>query len=187
MAKGSSGFVVVLTAAAIATVGFLAYQAQANVPASLAEPRADHSGAHGAKPSRAPRPKKDPKDLLPSGSGVGKRVVYSLAMDRVWLISASGGVERTYTVTPSTVDPTVGEFTVTSRSASTTGSDGVPIEHVVRFAAVDGVTIGFSATVDGSEPAPDPAKKTGGIRETRPDGDALWDFADVGAKVVVVP
>jgi hypothetical protein len=27
---------------------------------------------------------------------------------------------------------------------------------------------------------------TGGIRETRPDGDAMWEFATLGEKVVVI-
>jgi hypothetical protein len=28
--------------------------------------------------------------------------------------------------------------------------------------------------------------RTGGIRESRPDGDAMWAFATIGAKVVVI-
>ena len=34
---------------------------------------------------------------------------------------------------------------------------------------------------------PDPAVRTGGIRESRKDGDALWEFATIGAQVVVIP
>lgn len=62
----------------------------------------------------------------------------------------------------------------------------MPIEHVVRFANVNGIAIGFSAAVDGSMPQPDPAKKTGGIREKRADGDAMWEFATIGKKIVVI-
>ncbi|CAM5698245.1 hypothetical protein STENM327S_04370 [Streptomyces tendae] len=40
------------------------------------------------------------------------------------------------------------------RSDRIAGSDGVPVEHVVRFADSQGVAIGFSAAVDGSTAAP---------------------------------
>ncbi|MFI6344578.1 hypothetical protein [Streptomyces sp. NPDC050560] len=185
MPKSSSTFVTALTASAVAVVGFLAYQASANVPDSLGKAPPPHAGG---KPSgtQAPPRKKEPTKP-PSGSGVGGRVVYSLGADRVWLVDDGGHLVSTFEVTPSTVDPDVGEFTVTSRSAATPGSDGVQIEHVVRFAVVDGVTIGFSAAVDGSTPKPDPAQRTGGIRESRKDGTTMWNFAKVGEKVVVVP
>lgn len=35
--------------------------------------------------------------------------------------------------------------------------------------------------------SPDPKRKTGGVRMKRADGNAMWAFATVGAKVVVVP
>ncbi|MGW0819723.1 hypothetical protein [Streptomyces sp. NPDC002845] len=183
MASSSSGFVAGLTVAAVAAVGFLAYQASANAPDDLGRPSVSQSPA-GVK-SRAPEEKQDPA-ALPQASGSGERVVYALGTDRVWLVGANGKVERTFEVTPSTVDPAPGTYSVTSRSNSVTGSDGVPIEHVVRFTSVDGVTIGFSAAVDGSTPEPDPTSRTGGIRESRADGDAMWAFATIGAKVVVV-
>ncbi|MGW0731008.1 hypothetical protein [Streptomyces sp. NPDC002851] len=182
MARSSSGFVAGLTAAALAAVGFLAYQASANVPDSLAKPKKNPA----ATAPSAPKKKSDPT-AIPAGSGSGKRVVYALGDNRVWLIGANGKTKRTFKVMPSTVDPKPGRYSVSTRSGSVTGSDGVPIEHVVRFTSVDGVTIGFSAAADGATPKPDPTQKTGGIRETREDGLAMWEFATVGMKVVVVP
>ncbi|MDQ8704333.1 hypothetical protein RCO28_17815 [Streptomyces sp. LHD-70] len=182
MARSSSGIVAGLTAAALAAVGFLAYQASASAPESLGKPKQDAP----ATAPRTPRTNADPK-AVPAASGKGLRVVYALEADRVWLVGAGGKAKRTFEVTPSTVDPTPGEYSVTTRSGKVTGSDGVPIEHVVRFANVDGVSVGFSAAVDGSTPKPDPAKQTGGIRESRADGQAMWEFATVGTKVVVVP
>ncbi|MER6979910.1 hypothetical protein [Streptomyces carpinensis] len=188
MARSSSGIVAGLTAAAVATVGFLAYRAQASVPPSL-------SGAHGAKASSpAPAPTKAPRDklrpaALPGGSGTGERVVYSVDDDRVWLVDASGRVENTFKVTPGSVDPLPGTYAVTSRSKAVTGTDGLPVEHVVRFTSVNGVVIGFSAAVPGqggSAPGPDTTVKTGGIRESRTDGEAMWMFATIGQKVVVI-
>ncbi|MEU0597766.1 hypothetical protein ABZ484_05850 [Streptomyces sp. NPDC006393] len=187
MARSSSGFVAGLTAAALATVGFLGYRAQASVPPGL-------SGGHGSTASPTPTPTKAPRDqrhpaALPAGSGTGERVVYSVDDDRVWLVSASGRVESTFTVDPGSVDPLPGTYAVTSRSKAVTGTDGIPVEHVVRFTTVNGVVIGFSAAVpasSGSAPTPDTSVKTGGIRESRTDGEAMWMFATIGQKVVVI-
>ncbi|MFE7648339.1 hypothetical protein NFX46_04020 [Streptomyces phaeoluteigriseus] len=181
MAGSSSTFVAALTAAAVATVGFLAFQASANVPADLASPPA----AASPTTTKAPR---DIRDLtaLPARSGTGARVVYSVDDDRVWLVAEDGRPTRTFQVTPGSVDPLPGTYAVTSRSGAVTGTDGTPIEHVVRFTDVKGVSIGFSAAVDGSKPVVDPIKKTGGIRASRPDGKALWDFATIGQRVVVI-
>ncbi|GGW90723.1 hypothetical protein [Streptomyces lomondensis] len=183
MAVSSSGIVAGLTAAALATVGYLAHQAAQTVPAGLG--RAQPGAAPAVAPSKAPQARKDPA-ALPAGSGKGARVVYSLRGDRVWLVGADETVTRTFEVDPSTVDPAPGSYTVTSRSKAVTGSDGLPVEHVVRFTSVDGVVIGFSAAVDGSTAAPEPKVRTGGIRESRADGEAMWTFATIGRKVVVV-
>ncbi|MFF3616184.1 hypothetical protein [Streptomyces sp. NPDC002580] len=185
MARSSSGIVAGLTVAAIATVGFLAFQASANVPDTLGEPHASPSSTSSA-PKAAPRDKKKDPEALPSSSGSGERVVYSTGEDRVWLVGAGNKVRRTFEVTPGTVDPAAGTYAVTSRTGSTPGSDGTQIEHVVRFTYVDSVPIGFSAAVNGSTEAPEPEKKVGGIRASRADGDAMWAFATVNAKIVVV-
>ncbi|WP_199880979.1 hypothetical protein [Streptomyces kebangsaanensis] len=184
MARSSSGFVAGLTAAALAVVGFLAHQAQANVPRTL-------RGGPGATATPAASATKAPRDgrhptALPGGSGAGERVVYSLDDDRVWLVGADDTVRNTFGVTPGSIDPVPGTYAVTSRSKAVIGTDGVPVEHVVRFSDAGGVAIGFSAAVDGSTPTPDPVVRTGGIRESRADGEAMWMFAPIGQKVVVI-
>ncbi|AWK10674.1 hypothetical protein SSP531S_36370 [Streptomyces spongiicola] len=173
-----------LTAAALAVVGFLGYQASASVPESLEKPAA---AAPSALPSKAAAeaPREDPL-AVPTGSGTGVRVVYSLGERRVWLVGTED-LTQTFPVMPSTVSPEPGTYEVTSRSGRIQGSDGVEIEHVVRFATVDEVSIGFSAAVDGSMSSPAPGRKTGGVRMERADGDAMWTFATIGSKVVVVP
>ncbi|MFE9633885.1 hypothetical protein [Streptomyces sp. NPDC006463] len=185
MARSSSGIVAGLTAVAIAAVGLLGYQASATAPAH--PPKA-------AQQEPAPAPsqsavKQDPKKPVPvpEGSGTGVRVVYSVGQKRVWLVGDAGQEPKSFTVMPSTVHPKAGSYVVGSRSGAVTGSDGVPIEHVVRFASTEGVAIGFSARADGATPEPDPNKKTGGIRMTKADGDAMWAFATINSKVVVVP
>ncbi|MBL1081468.1 hypothetical protein JK359_05655 [Streptomyces actinomycinicus] len=185
MAGTSSGIVAGLTVAALGGVGFLAYQAQATVPAGP-------GGRPGATPSSSASAKKAPRDrrnpaALPSNSGTGERVVYSVDDDRVWLVSAGNRVQRTFTVHPGSVDPALGTYWVTSRSNAATGTDGIPVEHVVRFTSIEGVTIGFSAAVgDSAGMAADPSVKTGGIRESRADGNATWRFATIGVPVVVI-
>lgn len=184
MASSSAVFVTGLTAAALGTVGVLTYQASAGTPPGPDPTRASSAPAPGAP--KAPRDRRHP-DALPAGSGSGERVVYSVDDDRVWLVGTGDKVRRTFEVTPSTIDPMPGAYTVTSRSNTVTGSDGVPVEHVVRFTGAEGVAIGFSAAVDGSTARPDPGERTGGIRESRADGAALWQFATIGQQVVVVP
>ncbi|MFJ1973193.1 hypothetical protein ACIO93_31510 [Streptomyces sp. NPDC087903] len=184
MAAGSSGFVAALTVAALASVGFLAYQASATVPDDLGEAQVGVSASTAAE--KAPRDRRHPA-ALPAASGIGARVVYSLDDDRVWLVGTGDRVKRTYRVTPGSIDPVPGLYMVTSRSNAVTGTDGTPVEHVVRFTAKDGVTIGFSSAVDDTPPAADAPTRTGGIRESRADGDAMWRFATIGAAVVVIP
>ncbi|MEV7792722.1 hypothetical protein [Streptomyces sp. NPDC087512] len=184
MASSSAGMVAALMAAALGTVGYLAYQASSHAPADPARAHASISPAPGA--SKAPRDARHP-DALPLGSGRGERVVYSLDDDRVWLVGTGDRIRHTFKVTPGAVDPVPGTYAVMSRSKRITGSDGVPVEHVVRFTSVKGVVIGFSAAVDDSPPKPDPGVRTGGIRESRADGDAMWRFATIGQRIVVIP
>ncbi|MFI0238816.1 hypothetical protein [Streptomyces sp. NPDC016845] len=175
----------VLTAGALAAVGFLAYQASASAPSDLVAPQPGASPS--ATASHSPKDKKAPANALPAKSGTGQRVVYALRADRVWLVGADGKAQRTYGVVPGTMDPAAGTYKVIQRTGSVTGTDGVPIEHVVLFTTVNGKGVGFSAAVDGSTPKPDPAKETGGIRGSRADTTAMWEFATYGRKVVVVP
>ncbi|MFD6874002.1 MULTISPECIES: hypothetical protein [unclassified Streptomyces] len=185
MARSSSGIVAGLTVAAIAAVAFLGYQASATAPAL--PPKAAPTAPASAAPDQAQAQQPAKPGAVPADSGIGTRVVYSLAQKRVWLVTEGAPEPRTFTVVPSSVNPVPGGYVVTSRSGSVTGTDGVPIEHVVRFTSTEGVAVGFSARVDGATPAPDLTKKTGGIRMARADGDAMWAFATIGAKIVVVP
>ncbi len=167
MAVSSSGIVAGLTAAALATVGYLAHQASQTVPAGLGRPQPGVSPAVG--PSKAPQVRTDPT-ALPSGSGTGARVVYSLRADRVWLVAADEAVSRTFKVYPSQVDPAPGSYTVTSRSNTITGSDGVPVEHVVRFTSVDGVVIGWAGAYGRHPRVARGRRRDVDVRDDRPQG-----------------
>ncbi|MBB5939595.1 hypothetical protein [Streptomyces zagrosensis] len=184
MARSNSGTIVGgLTAAAIVVVGVLAYHASANAPINP-----NQAARPGATDSAHPKDKakKEKSTAIPASSGTGRRVVYALGDKRVWLIGANEQAIRTYQIYPSSVSPAPGTYNVTSRSASVTGSDGIPIEHVVRFHTEGDIVFGFSAAVNGSTPDPDSTKRTGGIREKRADGAAMWSFATNGTEVVVI-
>ncbi|MFJ8044783.1 hypothetical protein ACIRBX_30190 [Kitasatospora sp. NPDC096147] len=179
-----------LTVAALAAVGLLAFQANG---AASRTPVAKPSVTAPAS-SAAPSPSASPTVTvppLPSGSGTGRRVVYSAGSHWVWLVDPKKPtpLQAAFAVTPGTAEPAPGSYTVYSRSATATGTDGAQIEHVVRFAQQSGVVFGFSAAVDGASASPpaDPKAKTGGIRSSRADSQSLWDFAPNGTKVVVIP
>ncbi|MEU8568073.1 hypothetical protein AB0C51_06860 [Streptomyces pathocidini] len=193
MAGSSSGTIVAgITAVGLATVAFFAYQANATAPAHPLKARTGSTAADGsgktAGSDGGARKKAEKKQAhpVPANSGSGLRIVYALNAQRVWLVAKDETPLRTFKVARSSVSPAPGQYAVTSRATRIPGSDGVAVEHVVRFAAVDGVVIGFSAAVDGSMPDPYAERKTGGIRSERPDGKALWDFAPVGTKIMVV-
>ncbi|MET7763059.1 hypothetical protein [Streptomyces sp. NPDC005336] len=185
MARSSTGpAVAVLTAAALAGVGFLGYQAAATAPDHPTQARpGSHSGGAKDKTKATPKPK---ATALPAHSGTGQRVVYSLGDKRVWLVAANERATRTFEVGPSPASPDPGSYQVTGHRLSGVGSDGVQVEHVVVFHSEGGAVFGFSAAVDGSMPDPKARKRTGAIRESRADGAALYDFARIGTKVVVV-
>ncbi|WP_129308515.1 hypothetical protein [Streptomyces sp. L2] len=174
-----------LTAGATAAVVALAVQAD-NGPhptAAVSKPRPSASAPASHKPSGHPKPS---LPALPDLSGTGRRIVYSVALDRVWLVDATGRTMRTFKVWPGTVDPSPGRYSVLYRKDATTGSDGVSVEHILYFTARSGVNIGFSNAVDGSSPPPAKGKPTGGIRLGKKDGAALWAFGDTGTRVTVV-
>ena len=172
-----------LTVGAVAAVVVLAVQADKGTKPSVA---LTSRPSVSASPSASPRPEPS-ATALPDASGTGRRIVYSLGEKRVWLVDASEAARRTFAVWPGTVDPAPGTYSVSLRRGDpTTGSDGVRIEHIVYFTAVDGVNVAFSNAVDGSSPPPAGGTQTGGIRMKTADGSALWTFGETGTKVVVV-
>ncbi|GHI06971.1 hypothetical protein AQI88_34390 [Streptomyces cellostaticus] len=175
-----------LTAGATAAVIALAVQAEhgPHPTAATARPGASASASAGAHASASPKPSGPP--ALPQLSGTGRRIVYSVAAQRVWLVDATGKATRTFTVWPGTVSPQPGRYSVIKRAAGLKGSDGVQIEHVMYFTVVSGVNIAFSNALDGASPPPANGLKTGGIRLHKEDGAALWAFGDLNTGVTVV-
>ncbi|MFA9430114.1 L,D-transpeptidase [Egicoccus sp. AB-alg2] len=133
---------------------------------------------------------------LPAKSGTGKRIVYSRVQQRVWLVRGDDTVKRTYLVSGhrhGTLPP-VGTHSVRSKSATTTSLDGrLTMKYMTRFYWAGRAWVGFhSIPVDR---AGNPIQSTkqlgtplssGCVRQAEADARALYDFAKVGTKVVVV-
>lgn len=173
-----------------ALTGLLA--APSTAVAETVAPVAEEPASASSKPSRPPQP--DPL-ALPAGAGTGKRVVFSEEAQRVWLVAASGEVERSYLVSGSVTDNLQpGTYAVysTSRWAAGIDDSGV-MEYFVRFTnGPTGAAIGFhTIPTKLGEPlqsthALGTPQSHGCIRQRTGDAIALWDFAPIGTTVVVV-
>jgi hypothetical protein len=143
---------------------------------------------HGSeRPAGAPLP-------VPSASGRGRRIVFDISEQRVWLVAGSGSVRRTYPVSGSLTDNLQpGTYSVYSKSLHAWGiEDSGTMQYMVRFAHGANAAIGFhdipvlnGALVQTRAQLGTP-RSHGCIRQWRPDAKALWAFAPVGTKVVVV-
>jgi lipoprotein-anchoring transpeptidase ErfK/SrfK len=132
---------------------------------------------------------------LPVDSGEGRRVVFDMSAQRVWLVGGAGAVRRTYPVSGSVEDNLEpGTYEVYSRSKHAWGiDDSGTMKYMVRFAHGDTAAIGFHdiPVKDGehvqSRSDLGTPQSHGCIRQWRPDAKALWAFAPLGTTVVVVP
>ena len=132
---------------------------------------------------------------LPANSGTGRRIVFAMADQRVWLVGdEDDDVERTYLVSGSLTDNLhPGTYSVYSKSVDAVGiDDSGTMKYMVRFAHGPNAAIGFHdiPVLDGAQvQTPDQLgtpQSHGCIRQLRADAKALWDFAPVGTTVVVV-
>ena len=131
---------------------------------------------------------------LPEGSGEGKRVVFDISDQRVWLVTARDRVRRTYLVSGSLTDNLgPGTYEVYSRSRHATGiDDSGTMQYMVRFTQGENAAIGFhdipihrGEKVQTRSQLGSP-QSHGCIRQLRADAKVLWRFAPVGAQVVVL-
>ena len=150
-------------------------------------------------PDTAPQPApsaqaRNTSDALPARSGKGKRVVFSIDRQRVWLVDGKEAVVRSYLVSGSVTDNLEpGRYAVYSRSRHAVGiEDSGRMGYMVRFAHGRNAAIGFHdiPVLDGRKVQVKSQLGTpqshGCIRQWRPDAKALWDFTPVGTEVVVL-
>jgi len=170
-----------LTAGALAVVTTLAMQAGG---APVKTPEA--SSGSSPKPAPSHPHTTPPPPPVPANSGTGKRIVYSLSQQRVWVVPPDNGPVATFTVQPGTVPAKPGRHYVTGHYPQRTGSDGVAIEHVVFFEYTAETWIAFSAPVDDKVTKPDPSLHTGAIRVHRADETKIWNNTVDGSTVFVL-
>ena len=133
---------------------------------------------------------------LPPNSGSGKRVVYDRAGQRVWAVDKNERVLRSWLVSGSKYNnETPGTHKVYSRSEVSTAWNGKAyLPHMIRWLKTDIGAIGFHAiprhVSDGSRYMKDSelgTRLSGGCqRQADADSDFMWDFAQIGTKVVVL-
>jgi hypothetical protein len=139
-------------------------------------------------------PTSGPADVaLPDESGEGKRAVFDMSDQRVWLVDADDEVLSSYLVSGSLTDNlSPGTYEVYSKSRWAVGIDDSGVmQYFVRFTRGDNAAIGFHSipTKNGrmlqtTDQLGTP-QSHGCIRQELTDAKRLWDFAPVGTKVVV--
>jgi hypothetical protein len=143
-------------------------------------------------PPPAPPPTPPPAASAPAGSGTGKRIVYCVRCQRVWLVEENGTVSRTHPVSGKAGVPRAGTYSVFSKSMKAiSGSGKVTMTHMVRFAR-GRLAIGFHAIPRDKRGRPIQTeaelgtyRSLGCVRQSDASAVALWNFAPVGTKVVV--
>lgn len=140
------------------------------------------------------------EELLPDNSGTGRRVVYSNSAMRVWAVEEDGRVVKTHRVSGKEGMPSPGEYSVWSRSLYTysAGNPNVRWQYMVRFAWTPrGGNIGFHEIPRDCGQPGCPLMQTdeqlgealsgGCVRQSRDDAIWMWEWAQLGTKVVVLP
>jgi lipoprotein-anchoring transpeptidase ErfK/SrfK len=155
-----------------------------------------------APPAPPPPPALTPEQLeflyfihhgprVPAGSGSGRRIVYSVTGQRVWIVEADETVTKTYLVSGRANTPGRGFYRVYSRSVYAS-SGSARMRHMVRFARGSSMAIGFhSIPTSGGRPLQSEAqlgtyRSHGCVRQRNSDAEFLYNWAPVGTLVAVV-
>lgn len=147
-------------------------------------------------PGPAPQPPAPQYPALPPDSGTGRRIVYSLDQQRVWIVEADERTSGSWLVSGRKSIPRPGTYSIYSRSRWTTSKNGsVRMEYMLRFTkASSGTAIGFHAIpvdkngepVQSEEELGQP-RSAGCVRQARANAEHLWNWAPDGTTVRVTP
>lgn len=141
-----------------------------------------------------------PIDVIPKKSGQGRRVVYSVSRQRVWAVDAEGRLVKTHAVSGRLGVPSPGSYSVFSRSLFTRSKVNWNIKwmYMVRFTTgPGGDNIGFHeipTKCEGgrcwklqTEAQLGQPLSSGCVRQAPADALWMWNWAQLGTKVVVIP
>jgi hypothetical protein len=132
---------------------------------------------------------------IPAGTGAGKRIVFDLSEQRVWLVAADDQILRTYLGSGSRYDNLrAGHFVVYSRSRYAVSYDyAETMQYMVRFDHGDSSPLGFHTIPLNGDGDPIQTVEqlgtplsAGCIRQAVPDAKALWRFSPIGTDVWIV-
>ncbi|NUU26316.1 MAG: hypothetical protein HOV68_33165 [Streptomycetaceae bacterium] len=169
-----------ITVAALLGVGALAWRASDTAPddrQAAITSSAPVSSSGGAPPSSTT----PARPAVPANSGTGKRVVYSVSKNMVWLVDVVDSKEaslREYGVVAGTVPIPADEYRVKTKTVGPQrGGDGLTIANTVVIGTLNGMTLGFSGTETpldqvAANNAPETSASTGpsGTSTRRPTG-----------------
>ena len=132
---------------------------------------------------------------VPEESGEGRRIVYSVSAQRVWLIEADTSVLDTYLVSGRRNSPRPGTYRVFSKSLNARAARvNLTMKYMVRFTrASSGLAIGFHDLPRYSNGEPmqildqlGTYRSGGCVRQSRPNAERLYQWAPIGTTVVVL-
>ncbi len=125
--------------------------------------------------------------------GSGRRIVMTESGQRVWLISATGELYKTHQVSGRRGIPGVGRYNVYSKSRYAWAPyDGITMENMVRFAHGEWPYGFHSIPVwPDDDPLQVPAQlgthRSGGcVRQLWDDASAMFDWAEIGDRVILI-
>lgn len=128
----------------------------------------------------------------PPGSGQGRRIVYSVSRQRVWLVEADNQLRTTYLVSGRAGTPRPGTYRIFSKSRFAS-SGSARMQYMMRFAKGRRLAIGFHSIPVNARGRPKQSeaelgryRSAGCVRQRLSDAAFLWDWAPVGTTVVVV-
>lgn len=126
--------------------------------------------------------------------GSGRRIILTDSGQRVWLVDATGELAKTHQVSGRRGVPGVGRYRVYSMSRYAWAPyDGITMEFMVRFARGEWPYGFHSIPVwPDEDPLQTPAQlgthRSGGcVRQLWDDAEAVFEWAEVGDRVIVIP
>jgi lipoprotein-anchoring transpeptidase ErfK/SrfK len=155
------------------------------------EPPREEPPPQQPPPEEKPPPPSYP--ALPANSGTGRRIVYSVPQQRVWIVEADEKVVGSWLVSGKKTYPRAGTYKVFSRSRHAIGKGGkVRMEFMLRFAPGKYAGGFHSIPVNRktgrpvqSESELGQPRSLGCVRQRYADAEHLWNWAPNGTKVVV--
>jgi lipoprotein-anchoring transpeptidase ErfK/SrfK len=137
---------------------------------------------------RPPSPYPD----APEGSGAGRRIVYCISCQQVWLVEEDEYVTSSYAVSGRRGYPRTGTYKVI-RKINPGNSHGLRLPYFVGFTFGTTTDVGFHGIpLRNGKPIQSDSqlgsyRSSGCVRENQEDAKRLWDWAPMGTKVVVIP